>query len=378
MSGHWSQIISEGIGFAKIHLDYTHIRDISLTDSPITWLEEPQPGRPCTIIAEIAQAHDGSLGMAHAYIDAAAQAGVDAVKFQTHIADAESSHLEPWRTPFSTQDQTRLDYWRRMEFQPSQWHELKAHADDAGLMFLSSPFSLEAVELLQQVGVAGWKIASGEITNFPMLEAICQTGQPVLLSTGMSDFAEIEASAALIKSFGNPFAIFQCTTSYPSPAETIGLNVLGQLRQRFSTAVGLSDHSGTIYPSIAAATLGVELIEVHLTLSREMFGPDVPASVTGDELGQLVQGVRFAEKMRANPVDKTIRNEAFQPLRDIFLKSVVLRLDLPAGTVLQRQHLTTKKPGTGIPASEYKSVIGRVLARNAKKDVPLQTIDLKD
>lgn len=350
----------------------------ALTVSEATWLEDPQPGCACTIIAEIAQAHDGSLGMAHAYIDAAALAGADAVKFQTHIAEAETSALEPWRTRFSTQDATRFDYWRRMEFTPEQWHELKAHAVEAGLMFLSSPFSLEAVELLREVGVAGWKIASGEITNFPMLEAVCATGQPVLLSTGMSDYDEIAAAVDLINAHGNPLAVFQCTTSYPSPPETIGLNVLAELRARFGAAVGLSDHSGTIYPAIAAATLGVEVIEVHLTMSREMFGPDVVASVTSSELAQLVKGVRFAETMRANPVDKTVRNTAFQPLRDIFLKSVVLRLDLPAGTVLERAHLTTKKPGTGIPASEFESVIGRVLARDAKKDVPLQTMDLKD
>jgi len=350
----------------------------ALTDSTATWLEDPQPGRAATIIAEIAQAHDGSLGMAHAYIDAAAKAGADAVKFQTHIAEAETSPLEPWRTRFGTQDDSRFDYWRRMEFSPTQWHELKAHADKAGLMFMSSPFSLQAVELLREIGVAGWKIASGEITNFPMLEAICAAGQPVLLSTGMSDYAEIAAAADLIKRHGNPLAIFQCTTSYPSPPESIGLNVLSELRARYGTAVGLSDHSGTIYPAIAAATLGAELIEVHLTMSREMFGPDVAASVTSAELAQLVEGVRFAETMRAHPVDKTVPNAAFQPLRDIFLKSVVLRLDLPAGTMLERDHLTTKKPGTGIPASEFDTVIGRVLARDAKKDVPLQPLDLKD
>ena len=316
--------------------------------------------------------------MAHAYIDAVAKAGADAVKFQTHIADAESSPLEPWRTPFSSQDKTRLDYWRRMEFTPGQWHELKAHADDAGLLFLSSPFSLEAVELLNKVGVAGWKVASGEITNFPMLREISASGQPVLLSTGMSDFSEIDAAADLIRAAGAPLAIFQCTTSYPSPPESIGLNVLREIRERYTTAVGLSDHSGTIYPSLSAATLGTELIEVHVTMSREMFGPDVPASVTTGELAQLVEGVRFVETMRANPVDKTNRNETSAPLREIFLKSVVLRLDLPAGTVLEEAHLTTKKPGTGISATEFDNVIGRVLAHDVRKDVPLQPGDLRD
>ena len=151
-----------------------------------TWLARPADGAPCTVIAEIAQAHDGSLGAAHAYIDYAARAGAHAVKFQTHIADAESTPSEPWRTRFSRQDETRLDYWRRMEFTAEQWAGLKRHADDRELLFLSSPFSMEAVALLNEVGVAGWKVASGEITNFRMLDAMASTGQPVILSTGMS------------------------------------------------------------------------------------------------------------------------------------------------------------------------------------------------
>jgi len=351
-----------------------------LRDKPETWLSNPAlpaPERACTIIAEIAQAHDGSLGQAHAYIDAAARAGADAVKFQTHIADAESTALEPWRTKFSAQDETRLAYWRRMEFTPEQWAGLKKHSDEAGLLFLSSPFSLEAVELLKKTGVAGWKIASGEITNFPMLEAMAATGQPVLLSTGMSDFTEIDSAVNLIGKFANPLAVFQCTTSYPSPPEAIGLNVLGEIRARYNSAIGLSDHSGTIFPGLAAAVLGVQLIEVHLTISRALFGPDVVASVTGAELEQLVSGVRFIEAMRDHPVDKTTIDPAMAPLRDIFLKSVMLVHDMPKGKALTAADLTTKKPGTGIPASRFEDVVGRKLARDKKKNTPLTFNDLE-
>lgn len=342
-----------------------------------TWLDAPRGGAPCTIIAEIAQAHDGSLGMAHAYIDAAARAGADAVKFQTHIAAAESTPAEPWRTRFSLQDETRLDYWRRMEFTPEQWHGLKRHADEAGLHFLSSPFSAEAVDLLAEVGVAGWKIASGEITNFPMLDLMAAKGQPVMLSTGMSPWPEIDAAVERISRGGAPLAILQCATQYPSPPEMIGLNLIGEFRDRYGAAVGLSDHSGTIYPAIAAATVGIEVLEVHITMSREMFGPDVPASVTTDELKSLVDGVRFVERMKANPVDKATVADHVAPLRDIFLKSVVPVTDLDAGTVLEPAHLGFKKPGTGIPASEYESVIGRTLSRNVKRDVPLVHEDLE-
>ena len=348
-----------------------------MSDTQTTWLQDPGPGRACTIIAEVAQAHDGSLGLAHSYIDAAAGAGADAVKFQTHIAEAESTPGEPWRTRFSPQDETRFEYWQRMEFTPDQWHGLKRHADEAGLMFLSSPFSLQAVELLRSVGVAGWKVASGEITNAPMLEAMAATGGPVLLSTGMSPYSEIDATVDLIKKRGAPLAIFQCTTQYPSPPEAIGLNVLDAFRERYGTAVGLSDHSGTIFPSLAAATLGCDVIEVHITMSREMFGPDVPASVTSDEMAELVRGVRFIEQMRAAPVDKAQVPDTIAPLRDIFLKSVVATADLAAGTVLERHHLTTKKPGTGIPANAFEDVIGRTLARDVICDVPLIEDDLK-
>ncbi len=348
-----------------------------MTSEKRTWLNDPKGAQACTVIAEVAQAHDGSLGLAHAYIDAAALAGADAVKFQTHIAEAESSSLEPWRTKFSTQDDSRFDYWRRMEFSPEQWHGLKRHADEAGLMFLSSPFSLEAVGLLKSVGVAGWKVASGEITNLPMLEEMAKAGGPVLLSTGMSPFTEIDRAVEVARRHGSPLAVFQCTTQYPSPPEAIGLNVLGELRARYNSAVGLSDHSGTVFPSLAAATQGIEVIEVHLTLSREMFGPDVVASVTCEELATLCRGVRFIECMQASPVDKTQVAAAAAPLREIFLKSVVPTRDLAAGSVIEPTDITTKKPGTGIPASDFDTVIGRVLARGVKKDVPMLTEDLE-
>ncbi len=351
-------------------------RRVFVARQPKTWLSRPEPGAPATIIAEVAQAHDGSLGQAHAYIDMAARAGADAVKFQTHIADAESSAHEPWRTRFSTQDKTRLDYWRRMEFTAEQWRGLAAHAGEAGLLFLSSPFSMEAVDLLRDVGVAGWKVASGEITNHQMLAAMAGDGLPVMLSTGMSAYGEIDAAAAIIKKAKAPFAVMQCTTQYPSPPEAIGLNMLDDFRRRYKTAVGLSDHSGTIYPALAAAAIGVEVIEVHITMSREMFGPDVPASLTGDDLRRLVEGVRFLETARAHPADKNTIDKAVEPLRAIFLKSVVLRENLAAGTVLRRDHLTAKKPGTGIPACEIESVIGCALARDVEADRPLQRDDL--
>lgn len=324
------------------------------------------PAAPCFIIAEVAQAHDGSLGTAHAYIDAVAKAGADAVKFQTHIAAEESSAQDTWRVKFSRQDATRYDYWQRMEFTGPQWLELKQHADEKGLVFLSSPFSLAAIELLERVGVPAWKVASGEVTNRLFLDAMIATRKPVLVSSGMSYLEEMDATVALLKDAGSPVAVFQCTTAYPCPPEKIGLNLLHEFSERYGCPVGLSDHSGTPYPSLAAATIGAKLIEVHVTFSREMFGPDVSASLTTHELGQMVEGVRFIESSLASPLQKNMIAGQLDQLRRMFGQSLVAATDLPAGTVIERAHLSCRKPGYGIATAEAGSVIGKQLKHAVK------------
>lgn len=331
----------------------------------------------CLVVAEVAQAHDGSLGMAHAFIDAIAESGAGAVKFQTHIAAAESTSREPWRIKFSSQDATRYDYWKRMEFTEEQWHGLKKHAAARGLSFLSSPFSLEATDLLTRVGVDAWKVASGEVSNIAMCDKMVATGLPIFLSTGMSDLDEIDRAVGIIQSRGAKLTVMQCTSMYPCPPDKIGLNLIPFFRNRYGCAVGLSDHSGKIYPGLAATTMGIEVLEVHVTLSREMFGPDVPVSLTTTELRQLVEGVRYLEAAIANPVDKdAFANEA-APLRAVFSQSVVARLDLPAGTVLGTQHLATKKPGTGLPAARLSELIGARLKRSLKADELVMESDLE-
>jgi N,N'-diacetyllegionaminate synthase len=333
-------------------------------------------GHPCLIVGEVAQAHDGSLGFAHAFIDAIANAGADAVKFQTHIAAAESTPAEPWRVKFSRQDSTRYDYWRRMEFAEAHWRGLKEHAGDRGLVFLSSPFSSEAVDLLERIGMAAWKVASGEVSNAPLLERMLATKRPLLLSSGMSPLAELDAIVARAQAVQVPVAVLQCTTAYPCPPERIGLNLLPIFRERYGCPVGLSDHSGTIFAGLAAAAIGCDLLEVHVTLSREMFGPDVPASVTTTELKQLVEGIRFVERMRASPLDKDAAAGDVAAMRQLFTKSVVARVDLAAGTVLHPEHLAFKKPGTGIPSERIASVLGRPLRRDVAKDQLLTWEDL--
>lgn len=342
-----------------------------------TWLQTPDDNAPCTVIAEVGQAHDGSLGIAHAFVDACAGAGADAIKFQTHLADAESTPDEPWRKPFSSQDRTRWDYWKRMEFEESQWTELKDHAQERGMLFLSSPFSLEAVELLQRVGVAGWKVASGETNNHALIDAMADTGRPVMVSTGMSLMSEIDAAVERVRAKQAPVAVFQCTSAYPCPPELLGLNMIGEFRDRYGCAVGLSEHSGTIYPSLAAAAHGIQLLEVHVTLSREMFGPDVPSSVTPAELRTIVDGVRFIETVNAHPVDKDHMPESVSSLRSVFTKSVVAATDLKSGTVLEAAHLTSKKPGSGIPANDLPALIGRTLSRDVPRNTLLSHDDLE-
>ena len=317
----------------------------------------------CWIIAEVAQNHDGSLGAAHAYIDAVARSGADAVKFQTHIAAAESTPSEPWRVKFSQQDATRFDYWKRMEFTPDQWRGLARHAEEAGLIFLSSAFSLEAVELLDSLGMRAWKVGAGEITNLPMLERMAQTKRPVLLSSGLADWTDLDRAVRLVRSAGAPVGVFQCTTAYPCPPEKLGLNVMAEIRERYDCSVGLSDHSGKTYAGLAAAALGAEMLEVHVTFSRECFGPDVPASLTTAELRQVAEGVRFIGSALDHPVDKAVAASELSELRLIFGKSLHSARALRAGHRLTSEDLTLRKPGTGIPAARLKAVVNRRLAR---------------
>jgi N,N'-diacetyllegionaminate synthase len=335
-----------------------------------------RPGR-CLIIGEVALTHDGSLGLAHAFVDAIANAGADAVKFQTHIAAAESTPSEPFRVKFSRQDKTRYDYWKRMEFTEEGWRGLAEHAHERGIIFLSSPFSIQAIELLDRIGMPLWKIASGETSNAMLLDRILDTGTPVLLSTGMSPIEEIDGAVARVRARKVDVGVFQCTSAYPCPPEKIGLNLLPFYRERYGCWVGLSDHSATIYPGLAGAALGMDMLEVHVALSREMFGPDVIASVTTQELRRLVDGIRFIERMRAHPLDKNASAQETEPLRKLFTRSLVASANLPAGTVIAREHVAIKKPGTGLQPERLEEVIGRRLARPVTVDQVLAAEDIE-
>jgi len=329
------------------------------------------------VIAEIAQTHDGDLYKAHLMVDAVADAGAAAVKFQTHIADAESTLDEPWRIKFSVQDKTRFDYWKRMEFSFEQWAKLAQHAKERGLLFLSSPFSIQAVNMLEKLGVPFWKIPSGEISNIELMEAIWKTSKPILFSTGMCSLEELDLVVTKTSERNIPFGIFQCTSEYPCPPEKWGLNMIEVLKNRYKCPIGFSDHSGTVYAGLAAAAVGALFIEVRVTFSRNAFGPDTSSSITFDELAQLVEGIKKIRGAIESPVDKEKITSKVQEMRNIFGRSLALRRNLPAGTILAREHITLKKPGTGIPYSRLNDLLGKRLRHDTPSNRLLKIEDVE-
>lgn len=339
------------------------------------WFAEGIGQNQVYIIAEISQNHDGSLGQAHAFIDAVAGTGVDAIKFQTHIAEAESTPDEPFRVKFSYEDKTRYDYWKRMEFTYGQWEELSRHAGEAGLDFLSSAFSVEAFEMLESLGMPAWKLGSGEVFNKHLVEKMVKTGKPILLSTGLSSYEDIDRQIEMIHK--NPYAVMQCTTAYPCPPERIGLNVITDMLDRYRCPVGLSDHSGTIFPSLAAVAKGALLIEVHVTMSPYMFGPDVKASVTIEQLREMTEGIRMITAMRNAPADKTALNAEQKELKHMFAKGIYLKRDVAKGEKFKMEALSFKKPLRGISGEYYEDVTGKSAARDLKMGDALQWSDLE-
>lgn len=325
------------------------------------------------IVAEAGMNHDGSLGLACRLVDAAAECRADAVKFQLHIAEAETLSEAPC-PPYFTEE-PRDAYFRRTAFSEAQWAQLKRHCESRGVEFVCSPFSLEAVEVLERVGVARYKIASGEVTNLPLLERVAATGKPVLLSSGMSTWAELDAAVAAVRRSHQRLTVLQCTSAYPCPDEQVGLNVLEQLTTRYGVPVGLSDHTMANYAAYAAVALGATVIEKHLTLSRRMYGSDAAHSLEPAEYADLVQGIRAIERMVAHPVDKDDVSR-FHAMKRTFEKSVVAVAPIPAGSIITPQMLGLKKPGTGLPAAKLTELIGKRAARTVAANTLLTAEDV--
>jgi N-acetylneuraminate synthase len=231
---------------------------------------------------------------------------------------------------------------------------------------------------MEQLGVERYKIASGEIVNYLMLERICRTEKSILLSSGMSSYSEIQETVDFIQSHNGKFeGVFQCTTAYPTPPEKYGLNVLKELKNKTNVKVGLSDHSGEIYAPLAAVSLGAEMLEMHVVFDKKMFGPDAASSLTVSDFKQLCQGVRKIETSLRNPIDKDIV-EGFKEMKVMFGKSITLSRDLELGHKIILEDLESTKPGDkGISSKEYQSIIGKVLNKNLAKHTFIQNNDLE-
>lgn len=327
-----------------------------------------------TIIAEIGSVHDGSFGNACKLIELAAEVGADAVKFQTHLADAESTVNAPSPSYFSEED--RLSYFRRTSFTLPQWHKLANCARLNNLQFISSPFSLEAVDLLEEVNMSIYKIPSGEVTNIPLLEKISRLNKPVLLSTGMSSISEIENAVEAVRSKAD-LVIMQCTSLYPCPEERVGLNVIQDFGAYFPDfRVGFSDHTTGIAAGCAAAALGAVVIEKHLTFSRQMYGSDAKNSLEPQEFKSYTSCIKSIWNILAHPIDKNDLSSVYV-MKEIFQKSIVYKRDLPANHTISLDDLAYKKPGTGICASQYSKILGYTLCRSVQQDQMVGIGDFK-
>lgn len=328
------------------------------------------------LVAEIGQAHEGSLNIAHEMIDACAEAKVDVVKFQAHIAEAESTLDEPFRVKFSHKDKNRFEYWKRMEFSLSEWRTLFNHAKKRGLYFMVSVFSEEAFRMISKLDVCAWKVSSGEINNFNLLELMIKTKKTIIVSTGMSNNDEIKKIINFLKKKGAHFVILQCSTMYPTPLKYVGMNVVEEIKNKYKCLVGLSDHTGSVYPMIYGISAKFNLMEFHVTFHKKMFGPDTSSSITFEKAREIS---KFRENFEILNNYKICKDKIYNKLKftkKIFGKSLCLKKSKVKNYVIKNDDLTTKKPGTGIPLSKKKFVIGKKLRKNVSSNRLLKLQDI--
>tara|TARA_B100000902_G_scaffold376767_1_gene408246 strand:+ start:118 stop:1110 length:993 start_codon:yes stop_codon:yes gene_type:complete len=329
------------------------------------------------IIAEIGLAHEGSLGIAHSYIDALSSSGVDVVKFQTHIAEAESSKYEKFRVKFSYKDKTRFDYWKRTEFSIDEWAELKKHVEEKNMEFMSTATCVESFDLLEKIGVKRYKVGSGDTNNYLLLEKISSTGKPIIISNGMTSEKDLDKTISFLKNKKNNISLLQCYTSYPTLPQQWGLNEISLLKDKYNIPIGYSDHSGNIYSSLAATALGAEIIEFHVCFDKEIFGPDTKSSITINQVKSLVVGIKeIKESLSVGSINK--KDKKLKSIKDIFSKSLALKRDLKKGDKLSIDDLESKKPANmGISAEKFKNLLGKHLKRDMLKGEFLNLKDIK-
>ena len=328
------------------------------------------PGHPTYVIAEAGANHNRDLGIARELIDVAAEAGADAVKFQTYSGATLYSKKTPkfkYLAPITDKSPTELleDISLPREWQP----ELAAYARERGVEFMSTPFDHDAVRELDALGVPALKIASFEIVDLTLVRAAAETGRPLLISTGMAVLGEVEDALNAAREAGAPaVGLMQCTSVYPAPAETINLRAMGTMERAFGVPVGLSDHSLGIAVPIAAGALGAAFVEKHYTLSREMTGPDHPFALEPDELRAMVSGIREAQAARGHGRKDGPTPEEREEMFTLGRRSLIATRDLAAGTVLEPDMITVKRPGFGIAPKFMDLVLGRPLKVDVEED----------
>lgn len=317
------------------------------------------------IIAEIGLSHNGNLQKALKLIQLSKKSGADVVKFQTHFAIYESTLDEPFRIKVSKY-KNRYDYWKKTEFTKSQWKIIIQFCKKIKIIFATSPFSVEAVKILRNLGCKNWKIGSGEVfSDWIIKEILKKKDDGLIISSGMSTWYDLKKNYELIKNKkGKNFAMLQCTSEYPSSLKKVGLNVITEMKKKFSCHVGLSDHTGSIFPSIAALSLGAELIEVHVCISKKIKGFDINSSVTFDELSIITKARDSIFEMRQNLVNKNILNNTQKKYKKIFGKSIAIKNDLTKGDRIYISNLTLKKPGTGFSEKHLKKIVNKIAKKN--------------
>ena len=324
------------------------------------------------IIAEAGVNHNGSIDIAKRMIDAAAKAGADAVKFQTFVpeeiacGDAPKAEYQKRTTGGKG---SQLDMLKRLALDAGGHRKLLGYCLRKGISFLSSPFDMQSIDLLNGLGLTMFKIPSGEITNLPYLQKIGSLKKKIIMSTGMADMKEIDRAMKVLVEAGTAkrnITLLHCNTEYPTPFEDVNLLAMITIKKRFGVKVGYSDHTPGIEASVAAVALGAEVIEKHFTLDRKMKGPDHKASLEPEELGAMVRAIRNVETALGDGVKRPSPSEIKN--RVIARKSIVASRDIKKGEVFSEENITTKRPGTGIDPMAWNKVIGKKAKRNFKMD----------
>lgn len=326
------------------------------------------PAQAPLVVAEIGINHEGSIDKAMRMVDDAAAAGCECVKFQCHVIDDE---MIPNDVIPGNATESIWDIMSRCALTEEQDARLKRHAEAKGMIYLSSAFSRAAAVQLERLGVAAYKIGSGECNNYPLVEHIARYRKPVILSTGMNSLESIARSVAIFRKHSTPYALLHCTSIYPTPYDKVRLGALGELAAAFPDAViGLSDHSLTNYPSLGAVALGASILERHFTSDKSWPGPDIPVSMDPGELKQLVEGSRAIHQALGGR--KEILAEE-QPTIDFAYACVVATRDIAAGEALSADNVWVKRPGTGeIKAGSYEALLGRRARRPIAKNLQLK------